>query len=60
MLSCIENYWPYEIPNGYLLRVSMHHDHEGFGTDESTYFYAFEKGQWRWRFRAKAEFTQIY
>ena len=48
----------YEIPNGYLVRVSMHHDHEGFGVDESSWFYAFEAG--RWRLRAKAEFTRLY
>jgi hypothetical protein len=49
----------YEIPNGYLVRVSMHHDHEGFGDDKATYFYAWEKGR-RWRLLAKAEETRIY
>jgi hypothetical protein len=48
----------YEIPNGYLVRVSMHHDHEGFGQDESTYFYAWEDG--RWRLLARAEDTRLY
>jgi hypothetical protein len=48
----------YEIPNGYLVRVSMHHDHEGFGVDESTYFYALETD--RWRLLAKAERTRLY
>ena len=48
----------YKIPGGYLVRVSMHHDHEGFGVDESSYFYASEMG--RWRLRAKAEFTRTY
>ncbi len=48
----------YEVPNGYLVRVSMHHDHEGFGEDESTYFYAWEMG--RWRLLGKAEFTRLY
>jgi len=48
----------YEIPNGYLIRVSMQHDHEGFGVDESSYFYAWEMS--RWRLLAKAEFTRLY
>ena len=48
----------YEIPNGYLIRVSMEHDHEGFGVDESTYFYAWETG--RWRLLARAEKTRLY
>jgi len=48
----------YEIPNGYLVRVSMEHDHEGFGVDESTYFYAWEKG--RWRLLARAENVRLY
>ena len=48
----------YEIPNGYLVRVSMVHDHEGFGVDESTYFYAWETG--RWRLLAKAERVRLY
>jgi len=48
----------YEIPNGYLVRVSMHDDHEGFGQDESTYFYAWENG--RWRLLARAEDTRLY
>lgn len=48
----------YEIPNGYLLRVSMAHDHEGFGEDDSTYVYASEQG--RWRLLAKAEYTKLY
>jgi len=48
----------YVIPNGYLLRVSVHRDHEGFGEDDSTYFYAWESG--RWRLLAKAEFTRLY
>jgi hypothetical protein len=48
----------YEIPNGYLLRVFEEHDHEGFGVDESTYFYAWEMG--RWRLLAKAEQTRLY
>ncbi|HVG55901.1 MAG TPA: hypothetical protein VM846_15790 [Vicinamibacterales bacterium] len=48
----------YQIPNGYLVRVSMEHDHEGFGVDESTYFYAWEAG--RWRLLAKAEQTRLY
>src|SRR5687767_12710216 len=42
----------YEIRDGYLVRVSMEHDHEGFGVDESTYFYAWQTG--RWRLLAKA------
>jgi hypothetical protein len=48
----------YEIPNGYLVRVSMEHDHEGFGVDESTYFYAWETC--RWRLLARAERTRLY
>jgi len=48
----------YKIPNGYLIRVSMLHDHERFGTDESTYFYVWEMG--RWRLLAKAENTRLY
>ena len=48
----------YEIPNGYMVRVSMLHDHEGFGVDESTYFYAWQMG--RWRLLAKAENTRLY
>ena len=48
----------YEIPNGYLVRVSMRHDHEGFGVDESSSFYASEMG--RWRLLAKAEFARLY
>jgi hypothetical protein len=48
----------YEIPNGYLIRVSMEHDHEGFGVDESTYFYAWQTG--RWRLLAKAERVRLY
>ena len=48
----------YVIPTGYLLRVSMHRDHEGFGQDDSTYLYAWEAG--RWRVLAKAELTKLY
>src|SRR5688572_15283395 len=48
----------YETTNGYLVRVSMEHDHEGFGVDESTYFYAWETG--RWRLLAKAERVRLY
>ena len=48
----------YEIRNGYLVRVEMHHDHEGFGDDESTHFYAWQMG--RWRLLAKAEETRLY
>ena len=48
----------YVTPKGYLLRVSMTHDHEGFGEDDSTYFYASEAG--RWWLLAKAEFTRLY
>ena len=48
----------YEVPTGYLVRVSMEHDHEGFGVDESTYFYAWETG--RWRLLARAEKTRLY
>lgn len=36
----------YEIPKGYLLRVTQAHDHEGFGSDDSTDLYTYE-GQWR-------------
>ena len=48
----------YEIPNGYLVRVFEERDHEGFGVDETTYFYAWEMGQWR--LLAKAERTRLY
>ena len=48
----------YEIPNGYMVKVFAEHDHEGFGVDESTYFYAFESG--RWRLLAKAERVRLY
>ena len=48
----------YVVPNGYLLRVSAHKDHEGFGQDDTTYLYAWEAG--RWRLLAKAEFTRLY
>jgi hypothetical protein len=48
----------YVIPNGYLLRVSAHKDHEGFGEDDTTYFHAWESG--RWRLLAKAELTRLY
>jgi hypothetical protein len=48
----------YETPNGYLVRVFLEHDHEGFGVDESTYFYAWEAG--RWRLLAQAERTRLY
>ena len=48
----------YEVPSGYLLKVFEEHDHEGFGVDETTYFYAYEAG--RWRLLAKAERTRLY
>jgi hypothetical protein len=48
----------YEIANGYLLRVSQIHDHEGFGVDESEYLYTFQAG--RWRFLASAERVRLY
>jgi len=48
----------YEIPNGYMVKVFAEKDHEGFGVDESTYFYAWEKG--RWRLLAKAERVRLY
>lgn len=47
----------YEIPKGYLVRVTYAHDHEGFGSDDSTYLYIYD-GQWR--LFATAERTRIY
>lgn len=48
----------YEIPGGYLVRVVLLHDHEGFGVDEFTSLYRFESG--RWRLFAKAEHFRAY
>jgi hypothetical protein len=48
----------YEIPNGYLLRVFEEHDHEGFGVDERTQFFAYEGG--KWRMLATAERVRLY
>jgi hypothetical protein len=48
----------YEMPKGYLLRVNQEHDHEGFGTDDAQFFYAYQSGAWR--FVAKAEQTILY
>ena len=47
----------YEIPKGYMLRVTQAHDHEGFGSDDSTYLYIYD-GQWR--LFASAERTRTY
>jgi len=47
----------YEIPKGYLVRVTYAHDHEGFGSDDSTYLYIYD-GQWR--LFATAERTRIW
>jgi hypothetical protein len=49
--SAFRTIW--EIPNGYLVRVSYDHDHEGFGSDEVTSLYLYESGNWR--LLAKAE-----
>jgi hypothetical protein len=48
----------YEIPNGYMVKVFAEKDHEGFGVDESTYFYEWKSG--RWRLLAKAERIRLY
>jgi hypothetical protein len=48
----------YEVPDGYLLRISEFRDHEGAGADESTHLYAFESG--RWRHLASAERIHMY
>jgi hypothetical protein len=48
----------YETPTGYMIRVFMWHDHEGFGVDEFTNLYLFESG--RWRLFAKAERFRAY
>lgn len=48
----------YEVPSGYLVRVSSQRDHEGAGVDESTFFYDWRPGQWR--LLARAERVQMY
>jgi len=47
----------YEIPKGYMLRVTQTHDHEGFGSDDSTYLYVYDGS---WRLFATAERTRTY
>jgi hypothetical protein len=41
-----------------MVKVFAEKDHEGFGVDESTYFYVSEKG--RWRLLAKADRVRLY
>jgi hypothetical protein len=48
----------YEIPNGYMLRIYEERDHEGFGVDEKTQFFAVEDG--KWKLLATAERVRLY